>query len=282
MTKIRHIIKSIAKLKPIPRVVNKILEIQQDPESSMEDLTRVISHDAMTTANLLKAANSAFYARSRPIESVQQAVVFLGMDEVVDLVLMSNTAANLKRPQKGYCLKSGDLWRNCLSAALISKELSFKMDMPNPHLIFTAALLKDIGKVILDQYVEASAKEIHELVKQENLSFEEAEKKVIGIDHAELGAMTAAVWRFSPEMVDIIKFHHQPADTDLAAKETAIVHLSDTLCMMMGIGTGSDGLAHRCNQELITALGLDDVDIQNIMAGFSEKQEEIENLVAMN
>ena len=164
----------------------------------------------------------------------------------------------------------------------ISREVSQRLDIANHHLIFTGALLKDIGKVILDQYVGECAKEIYTLVEKENQSFEEAEKNVIGIDHAELGAMTAAVWRFSPEMVEIIKHHHQPGNAGVARKEAAIVHLSDMLCMMIGVGTGSDGLAHRCDQDLITSMGLTDRDLQEVMAGFSDKLEEIENLIAMN
>lgn len=282
MMDLRNIIKGIAGLKPIPQVVHKILEIQQDPESSMEDLTQVISHDAMTTANLLKAANCAYYARPKPFESVQQAVVFLGMDEVVNLVLISNSASNLIRPQKGYGLYTGDLWRNSLASALISQQLSHKLNLAKPHLVFTAALLKDIGKVVLEQYVEAGAKDIQTLVEQGGHSFEEAEKSVIGIDHAELGAMTTQVWRFSPEMVDIIRHHHQPASAALAPKEAAVVHLCDTICMMMGIGAGADGLAHRFDQNLIQRMGLTDTDLQVIMAGFSEKIEEIENLIDLN
>jgi putative nucleotidyltransferase with HDIG domain len=282
MTKIRDIIKSIAKLKPVPQVINKILEIQQDPDSSMEELASVITHDAITTANLLRAANSAYFVRAKPFESVQQAVVFLGMDEVVDLVIISSSAANLNQSQEGYGLKAGDLWRNGVSSALICRELSRKMELSNPHLIFTGALLKDIGKVILDQYVGARAKEIYALVEKEKHSFEEAEKKVIGIDHAELGAMAAAVWRFSPEMIEIIKHHHQPCDAKKAWKEAAVVHLSDILCMMMGIGTGPGGLAHRCDQDMIISMGLTDQDIQEVMAGFSCKLEDVENLVAMN
>jgi putative nucleotidyltransferase with HDIG domain len=282
MTKIRNIIKSIAKLKPMPQVVNKILQIQQDPDSSMEDLTRVISHDTITTANLLRAANSAYFVRATPFESVQQVVGFLGMDEVVDLVLLSNSASNLSQSQKGYGLEAGDLWRNGLSSALISREISRKMALSNSHLIFTGALLKDIGKVILDQYVGESSKEIYALVEKENQSFEEAEKKVIGIDHAELGAMAAAVWRFSPEMVEIIKHHHQPGNATKVRKEAAVVHLSDMLCMMMGIGIGSDGLAHGCDQDMIASMGLTDQDLQEVMAGFSDKLEEIEDLIAIN
>lgn len=280
MTDLTHIIKGIARLKPIPQVVNKILEIHQDPEGSTEDLARVISHDTMTTANLLKAANSAYYARSKPFESVQQAVVFLGMDEIVDLALMSNSSANLKQPQKGYGLKPGELWRNGLASALISRELSQTLNLENQHRVFTCALLKDIGKVVLEQYVAACAIEINKLVALGEHSFEEAEKSIIGIDHAELGAMTAQVWQFSSEMVDIIRHHHQPAKAELAPKETAVIHLSDTVCTMMGIGTGSDGLAHRFDQHSITAMGISDTDLQAIVAGIPEKIEEIEQLIA--
>ncbi len=282
MTDLRTIVKGIAGLKPVPRVVHKILAIQQDPDSSMDDLARVISHDATTTANLLKAANSAFYGRSKPIESVQQAAVFLGMDEIVSLALMSNSSDNLKRPQEGYGLKTDDLWRNGIVSALVSRELCQKLALENGHLVFTCALLKDIGKVVLEQHVAAFAKEITELVARGGHSFEEAEKQVIGIDHAELGAMTAQVWQFSEKMVDIIKYHHRPGESVLAPQETAIVHLSDTVCMMMGIGAGSDGLAYRFDQQLIESMGISDIDLQEIMTGIPEKLDDIESFIALS
>ena len=280
MKRIRNIVQDIAKLKPMPQVAHKILEIQQDPDSGMDDLTRVVSHDAMTTANLLKAANSAYFSRGKPVDSVQQAVVFLGMDEVVDLVLMSNSAKNLKKAQKGYGLAANDLWRNSVTSALLSRTLSQKLGLADEHLAFTSALLKDIGKVVLEQYVAECAQAIMALVEKREYSFQEAEKHVIGIDHAELGAMTAEVWRFSPKMVDIIKHHHQPSNATLAKRETVVVHLSDLLCMMMGIGTGFDGLAYRFDQLQIETIGLTDKDLQEVMADFALKIEEIDDLVS--
>ncbi len=280
MKNIRNIVQEIARLKPMPQIAHKIIEIQQDPDSGMDDLTKVVSHDAMTTANLLKAANTAYFARSKPVDSVQQAVVFLGMNEVVDLVLMSNSKKNLERAQKGYGLSTGDLWRNSVTSALISRTLSQKLGIANDHLVFTGALLKDIGKVVLEQYVAECTQQIMTLVEQQNYSFHEAEKAVIGIDHAELGAMTAEVWRFSPKMVDIIKHHHQPSNATLAKQETVVVHLSDLLCMMMGIGTGFDGLAYRFDQLQTETIGLTDKDLQEVMADFALKMEEIDDLVS--
>lgn len=282
MKALQKIVQDIAQLKPIPRIVNKILEIQQNPDGSMKELARVIAHDAMTTANLLKAANSAYYGRPTAFDSVQQAIVFLGMDEVVDLILMSNSASNLKRPQKGYGLEAGALWRYSAASAMIARDLARATTPANPHLIFTAALLKDIGKVVLEQYVSASAEQIRALVADGGHSFQEAEKAVIGIDHAELGAMVARVWQFSPEMVDVIANHHQPHKATLDRAATVLVHISDVLCMMMGFGGGTDGLAYRFDDELVEEMGLTDRQLQKVMAGFSEKSEEIENLITLN
>jgi putative nucleotidyltransferase with HDIG domain len=280
MNNIGNIVQEIAKLKPMPQVAHKILAICRDPDSSMEDLANVVLHDAITTANLLKAANSAFFSRSKPVDSVQQAVVFLGMDEVVDLVLMSNSAQNLKKAQKGYGLATGDLWRNSVTSALISRMLSQKLGLADEHLVFTGALLKDIGKVVLEQYVAKASQKILTLVQKEKYSFQEAEKDVIGINHAELGAMTARVWRFSPEMVQIIKHHHQPANAIRAKPETVVVHLSDLLCTMMGIGTGCDGLAYRIDQQQIKMVGLTQKDIEETIAEVTLKFDEINDLVS--
>jgi putative nucleotidyltransferase with HDIG domain len=280
MTDIQKIIKGIAGLKPIPHVVNKIMAITRDPDSSMAQLSQVISYDVMATANLLKAANSAYYGCAKKFDSIHQAIVFLGMDEVVDLVLLTSSAENLKRQQKGYGLAAGDLWRYSVASALLARKLATTKSMDNVHLIFTAALLKDIGKVVLEQYVADGYEKIKALVSNGNCSFREAEKAVLGIDHAELGALVARVWQFSPMMIDIIGNHHWPRQALLAKAETAIVHASDVLCMMMGVNDGLDGLAYRFDQDTIESLSMTDVDLQGIIAGFAEELQKVEELIS--
>ena len=279
MTDVQSIVKGIAGLKPIPHVVNKIMEITRDPDSSMAQLAEVISFDAMATANLLKAANSAYYGCSKKFDSIRQAIVFLGMEEVVDLVLMTSSADNLKHPQKGYGLTAGALWRYSVASALLARKLAGAKGISDIHLIFTAALLKDIGKAILEQYVGGSLQKIQELVSEGKSSFREAEKAVIGIDHAELGAMVAQVWQFSPKMVEIIGNHHQPGEAFLAKKETAIVHASDALCMMMGINSGLDGLAYRFDQKAIESIGITPNDLQTVIADFAGELQKVEELI---
>jgi putative nucleotidyltransferase with HDIG domain len=280
MKDIKAIIQGIARLKPIPQVVNKIMEITRDPNKGMSDLAEIISYDTMATANLLKAANSAYYGRAIKFDSVQKAIVFLGMDEAVDLVLMGNATNTLSRPQRGYGLGEGELWRSSLASALLARDLAAKNKVADKHLVFTGALLKDIGKVVLEQYVADQFEVINRHVREGHISFREAEKEVLGIDHAELGAMTAQVWRFSDQMIDVIQNHHQPANALLAKSETAVVYLSDVICMMMGITGGADGLAYRFHRDTIMELGMTEMDLQMAIAGFVENLKKVEDLIA--
>jgi len=282
MLDIASIMKKIDNLKPIPQVAHKIMAIVEDPESSLPDLSKVIGYDSAVTANLLKVANSAYFGRPGKFDSVHQAIVYLGMDHVVDLVLLSSGADNLKPEQAGYDLQKGDLWKYSVLSALIARELAENKGIGKTHLIFTAALLKDIGKVILDQYVGDAYEQINTVVQEENLTFKEAEKQIIGIDHAELGSMVAKSWNFSPEMVEIIQNHHQPQKSKKSEIESSIVYLADTICMMMGVGGGLDGLAYRFHKEVIKRLEFTERDLQKIMALFGEKLEQVESLVSMS
>ena len=279
MSDIQSILKEIDRLKPIPQVAHKILSIIENPDSSMADLSDVIMHDVAVTANLLKVANSAYFGLPRKFESARQAIVFLGMDQVVDLVLMTSSSENLKSSQKGYDLSEGELWRYSAASALIARELAERKKVGDVHLIFTSALLKDIGKVILSQYVAESFEQIKALVDEQGHSFREAEKAVIGIDHSELGGIVAEAWKFSPIMAEIIRNHHMPQAAKIGQTETYVVYMAVTLCMMMGIGVGSDGLAYRFHQDAVKYLQLTERDFQEIMLNFGEKLQEVEDLL---
>jgi len=139
--------------------------------------------------------------------------------------------------------------------------------------------LKDIGKVVLQQFVAESFRDINELVAHQGYSFREAEKEILGIDHAELGGLVAKQWNFSSAMVEIIENHHLSRDVDVPGRDTAIVYLADLICMMMGIGVGSDGLAYRFHKKVVDDLGFSTKDLGEVIAGFGAKYEEVEALV---
>lgn len=277
MSDIKSIVKRIGSLKPVSEVLHPILQMQQESDIDMDRLVQLISRDATLTANLLKDANSAYYGRCGKFETVNQAVVFLGTAEVFNLVIMAACRDTLNTPQRGYDLNAGDLWQYSLNSAKIAKMVAGRNGVADPQLVFTVGILKDIGKVVLSQYVDEKFREIRSQVAA-GKSFREAEKAVLGLDHAELGAMVATVWQFSEKMASMIRWHHQPLACDIAPGESAAVYMGDVLAMMLGSGGGADGLAYRFDRRVTDLLGMSDVDIQLLLAEFQDQSERLKGL----
>ncbi len=276
---IDSLLKDVAELKPMPKVATQIMKLIEDPNTSMGDLADVIKFDPLLTASILKVCNSAAYGLPNQVESVQDAISFVGIDQILDIVLLKCGSENLKNGQQGYGLNEGDLWRYAVSSAIIAKDIAGMKNLKSKHMIYTAALLKDIGKVVLDRFVGDSFAKINSLVENNDLSFREAEKKVIGVDHAELGGIIAKQWKFSPQMVRIIMNHHLPTEASKKSVDTSIVYLADTVCMMMGVGVGFDGLAYRFHKDVLKKLNISQKDLQKLIAGFGEKMQKIDELM---
>ncbi len=279
MTAIQILIKEIKNLKPIPAVIHPLLEVVDDPSSSMDDIARIIQYDPAITASVLRTTNSAFFGLKHPAESIKDAANLLGTDQIVDMVLLKSGARALSGKQEGYDLHEGAMWKYSVSSAIIAKQIATQLKLPNKSSIFTAALLKDIGKTVLDRFVQDAFERISNLVTNENLSFMEAEKKIIGVNHAELGGMIAKMWKFSPRMVKIIRNHHLSDDNIIQDKETAVVYLADCICMMMGMGVGADGLAYRFHEYAMEELDMKADAIPKIIAEFAFKMQEVEDLL---
>ena len=279
MSAIQELVKDIKNLKPIPPVIHQILEVVDRPDSSMAEVANIIQYDPAVTARVLRNCNSAYFGLKYPAESVQDAVSLLGIDQVVQIVLMKSGVQLLSGKQEGYGLHEGAMWKYSVSSALVAKQIAKRLALKNNNTIFTAALLKDIGKTVLDRFVLDSFEKISALVVNEGLTFREAEKKIIGVDHTELGGMIAKMWKFSPRMVKIIRHHHLSDISMVRDKEVATVYLADCICMMIGIGVGSDGLAYRFNEQAMKELGMDADDVSRVIARFAVNMQEVEDLL---
>ncbi|WDP91160.1 MAG: HDOD domain-containing protein [Desulfobacter sp.] len=279
MTAIQELLKEIKNLKPIPAVVHPLLEAVDDPNAGMEEIAKIIQYDPAITASVLRTVNSAFFGLRHPAESIKDAANLLGTDQIIDLVMLKSGAGLFTGKQAGYDLNQGAMWKYSVSSALIAKQIATELEMPNRGSIFTAALLKDIGKTVLDGFVREAYEKISGLVTKENLSFMEAEKRVIGVDHAELGGMIAKMWKFSPKMVKIIRHHHILDVKLIEDKDIAVVYMADCICMMMGMGVGADGLAYRFHKEAMKQIGLSAEDVTRIIAEFTCKMQEVEELL---
>ena len=281
MTDLNEIVEQIDLLEPVPPIAAQIMALTQDPDSSMSQIADLIRNDPALTANLLRTCNSVFYGLSRHVDSVREAITLVGLDHIVRLVLLNSLSSNFKKEQiGGYGLGEGELWRHAVTSAHVAGILADRFgESRNKHLIFTAALVKDIGKLILGRFVAFSFEQINILVQSHGNSFNDAEQKVIGMNHEELGAMVARKWNFSPKLIYIIRHHHL---TDASARQdlqTSLVYLADIICMLMGVCTGADGLSYRFYGDVLNRLNISEKDLQGIIAQAGKNQPQVEMLL---
>ena len=277
MTDLNDIVEQINMLEPIPPIATQIMALAQDPNSSLAEISDLILKDPALTANLLKICNSAFFSLSRQVESVRDAITLLGLDQIVELVLAGSLSANFKKELVGYGLGERDLWRHAVSSAHVAGILAERFGASqNKHLIYTAALVKDIGKLILGRFVAFSFEQINIRVHSQGHSFNDAEHEIIGMNHEELGALVAKKWHFSQNLIYIIRHHHLSDESARQDLETALVYLADIICMMMGLCAGADGLSYRFYGDVLNRLNLSEKDLQGIIAEAGKNRQQVE------
>jgi putative nucleotidyltransferase with HDIG domain len=214
------------------------------------------------------------------VESVREAITLVGLDYIAQLVLRDVLSANFINETPGYGLGEGELWRHAVSSAHIAGLLADRFgSSQNKHLLYTAALVKDIGKLILGRFVAFSYEQINILVQSRGHSFNDAENEVIGMNHEELGALIGQKWHFTPKLIYIIRHHHLSEESSRQDLDTSLVYLADIICMMMGVCTGADGLSYRFYGDVLNRLGLSDKDLQGIIAEAGKNRQQVEMLL---
>lgn len=250
---------SIETLPTLPTVFMKTVALLDKKDVELSEIVDIIKYDPAITANTLKICNSAYYGLMRKVSSLNEAATYVGTNELIKIALMGSSANFLKEEIDGYCLDEGELYRHSTGCASASQILLKKMNRENQTMLFTASLLHDIGKLILSRYVKNEYMKIYKLVIQKKCTFSEAEKEILNTTHAEVGAILSEKWNFPNELTTIIKYHHEPDKSPEEIRESIeIIHLSDLMCLMAGIGIGADGIAYKPeieNAKLLEIIG---------------------------
>jgi len=282
MSTVESIIEAIDHLKPVSDVAGKVMALLDDPDCGMSDLSDIIRHEPALTANVLKLANSSYFGLPGKINDAKQAVVYLGMTQVVDLVLLVSCSESFNGSHGGYGLNPGELWKSAVSAAILANDLAEIKGLKQSGLLFTGALLRDIGKVILDQHVKTEIEPIMNRVKTQAMTFMEAERQVLGFDHSQVGAMVAKTWHFPIPLQCIIRYYHTPLEAKGCFLEASIVHMADVMCRQMEIGLGVDDPSYSEDVRIARSVGLQLSQIQGVIDGFGRKMDRVNTLFAID
>jgi putative nucleotidyltransferase with HDIG domain len=263
---LNELVSRIDEIPIFPQTVSKILKLVDDPKTNIRDIENEILKDQGFTTKVLKLANSAYFGVSRQIKTVSQATTLLGFQAIRSMVLASSVGSVLSKELIGYALEREALWKQSQICAITARVISKKIKFPQPDQAYTAGLLKDIGKVILDHYLNDQFQNIMDQINEGNKPFLEVEEEILGFNHCQVGARIAEKWKLPEDLVEAIAYHHQPEKAQLNLKLVAITHVADGLVMMMGLHIGSDGLAYNFSNSAMELLNLDETILSEIIS----------------
>ena len=273
----KDILAKVSAVPPLPEVIIKLRECCNDPDVDYGEMARVIELDAGLTSSILRLANSAYFGCKGSISSVQFAMTRLGLKRVHQMALAVCVAPMVRGPVAGYALDAESLWEHSLATAMAAELLAQNLDDVDASDAYTAAMLHDLGKNVLGMFVENEMEEIRRLVRDEAHSFDEAERAVLGTDHAAVAGMLLRHWGLPEYIVEAVRWHHKPAAAESDNRLLDVVHVADILCMDIGWGLGSDGLQYRQDEKTASRVKVDnamgELIVCRVLNGLEEMRE---------
>lgn len=239
-SRVKRIVQDLDRLPALPGVVNQVLEITANPDFATNELVSVVSLDPGVTANVLRRANSAYFGLGRKVSTLDQALTRLGVQNLIDITLNSGVVPMFNSYLAGYNAEPSQLWRHSLAAALVARRLAQLKAVPVPAEVYTAALLHDVGKLILSTYLAQDLAAIGNLIVNNNWPPAAAEREVLGVDHAIMGGLAARKWHLSETIQGGIFFHHEPQKASPNRLYANLIALANHLVIRCGMGCGFD------------------------------------------
>lgn len=276
----KEILENIRSLPAMSQTNQKIVNVLSTSDPDISEVIRLIQYDPSLTSNVLKLVNSAYFSVQKEVTSLKQAVVMLGLNQVRRVIIAVSFSSIMDKKIPGYDLDSGDLWKHSVATAVASETIANHIRFQDNDLLFTAALLHDIGKIALSTFVDEYFNKIEEEAKRSEESFEVVEKKFFGMDHAEAGAIILKNWGIPMSLYLPVLWHHKPDECKVSSASMVvdIVHLADTLSISGGIGIGRDGLQYRPSATVLSRLNIKKVMLENIISRTMTGMEQIKEI----
>jgi putative nucleotidyltransferase with HDIG domain len=261
-------IQDIDNLVPRPDIAIEVMSLAYDRNLDLKTLALKIEQDPSLTANMLRIANSAYFGHMKKINSITDIIVRLGIDTVKMLAITGAAVGILKTPQNAYNLEPGALWQHSYATALLAAGIGKYANHANISVIYTAALLHDIGKIVLNRALQVEC--LNRDMYWDGNDIAQFEEKMLHTNHSKIGGALLTKWGLSGIITRPVAFHHDTkilSSDDLSIK---IVYVANSLAENIGISAIAP-------EECVGNLKSSDLDAQ--LAAIPGLPENIENLI---
>jgi len=261
----------VQSLPALPATLNEINRVMESPDVTTEQIARVISYDQALAAKVLRMVNSSIYGFPGRISSLQHGLTLLGFNVIRGIVLSTAVFDAMNVAMAG-------LWDHSLGCSLACSQIARSIGKKNPEEYATAGLLHDLGKAVFSLQLPEAKKEIDALVEEFDISFYEAESRVLGFSHDRINRWLGNHWNLPPVIKEGMVFHHNPTAAEFYPDVAAIVHLGDFYTRVYQCGFSGDLGVNAVDPRSLKMLGLNQFKVEELLDSIGD---EIVNVLAL-
>jgi putative nucleotidyltransferase with HDIG domain len=261
-------------IEPLPTSVARLAALVGSPAPDLAEIVDVVQFDQALTVALLRTANSSWSASRTKVTTIRDAVVRLGTGPILTLALGVQVRARLSGAIPEYGLDEGELWRHSVAASLAAETLTRFTTPRLPPETSTAALLHDIGKLVISRFLDPVELHAIEVAREAGVTRIQTESEVLGADHAELGALISQVWDLPEALVMGVAHHHDPARANSPLAYG--VHLADVVAKAIGVGADDNADLESYSRSM-GELGLSASSLDEVCGLVSHRFDEVSN-----
>jgi putative nucleotidyltransferase with HDIG domain len=224
---------SLPSLSTINKALHSLVFAEQRYSTQISEIIR---RDPSLSSRLLRLVNSVYYGLTNPVNSVEEAVFYLGVRQIRQLTMVTPIIEEFQRLSRQCTFPWREFWQHCIGTAILTREVVSAVQAPPDESDYLAGLVHDVGKIVMAWTFPEHFAEIHRLAAQGTRDLIEIEKEILGIDHAELGALYLERQHLPEVLVKAARFHHQPDKADAHQTIIASVQIADLLMRSAQIG----------------------------------------------
>lgn len=257
---IEKIKSKIENIPPLSPTTSQLMATIGDAHHSLSDVVTIIETDSLLTSLVLKTANSASVGANKEIESIVDAVRYLGDTVVAGLAMRSEKSKIYEEALSGYLAEPEANWSHSLKTAIAARYFAkrFSGGKVKESVAYTAGIVHDIGKTLLSDLLTEESIDL-----KHSLEFIDMEEECLGITHEEAGYMLATKWKLPAIISEVIRFHHTPEKSQESYKALVYcIHLADIAAMMSGTGTGIDTMRHTIDPNYIDYMDISEKELE--------------------
>lgn len=275
-----QVLDSVEDLPTLPTIYGQISSMIRDPNTSVADVAKVIEKDQAITSKVLRLVNSSFFGFTRQVSTIRQAVVLLGFNNIRNTVLSISVFQSFKGAVEGeFDLRQ--FWKHSIATGVLTTFLDKRLKKGFQDETFVAGLLHDIGKIILNRYFHEEFEQALAHAQQNQETFYNSERAIIGFSHDEVGEYLADRWQLPFSLVESIAMHHQPANIRSNPTLVSLVHLANAFSHELFYGFSGNFKLPEVHSFALEELGLKGEDLDALKEEAKKVLEEGQDLFSI-